>query len=305
MKNKNLKAKLLISSALALSTFLAPFAGAVAEATTITAKTNVNLRSSGSLYSPKSGYIMAGTTAQYLGISNGYYKVSVNGKIGYTYHSYWKGSNVTSTATVNLRTAARITSTAIACIDRGTDAKVLGRNGEWLYIEYDGKKGFSKKAYWFLSSTLFNSLPYVSSPESAEPVPEQAVTSGTSTGVRVVAEARKIIGAPYITNGESWSEGGFDCSGLTQYVYGRVGYRIPRTVTQQWNGVDTRISSANRMPGDIVVITNGYSISHAGVYIGNGQMIHAPKPGAYVRIDSLTRTQAQGRIKGYLRPYWD
>lgn len=299
MKSQFVKSRLLIASALALSALLSPFAGTVAEATTITAKTGVNLRSSGSIYSAKIGFASAGTTAKYLGMSNGFYKVSVNGKIGYTYHSYWKGSYVTSTANVNMRTGPRLSSAIVTCIPIGSDAKVLGRNGEWLYIEYNGRKGFSRRDYWFLSTTLFNSLPFVSSPETVQ------TSSSTSIGLLVVDEARKLIGAPYIINGESWSEGGFDCSGLTQYVYGRVGYDIPRTVTQQWNGVDTKISPANRLPGDIVVITNGYSISHAGIYIGNGQMIHSPKPGDYVRINSLTKTEAEGRIKGYLRPYWD
>lgn len=305
MKTRNLKVKIMVSAALAVSTFLAPLTGVIAEATTITAKSGVNLRASSNNYSSKLGYIAAGTNVQYLGIQNGYYKVSYNGKIGYTYNSYWKGSTITATGNVNVRSSASSSSTKVSYVYKGTDVKVLGRNGNYVYIEHNGKKGFSYKSYWFISSTLFNSLPYVSSTASSTSSVIQTSTTSNTIGDRVVAEARKLIGAPYVYAGESWSEGGFDCSGLTQYVYGRVGYRIPRTATQQWYGIDTKISSSNRRPGDIIVMTDGYSVSHVGIYIGDNKMIHSPRPGKTVEIKSLDWYQSVGRIKGYLRPYWD
>ncbi len=308
MKNRNFKVKMMVAATLAVSSFLAPLTGVIAEATTITAKTGVNLRASSSSYSTKIGYAATGKTLKYLGTENGYYKVSFDGKIGYTYHAYWKGQTVSATSNVNMRSSANGTSSKVGYVYKGTEAKVLGRNGNWLYIEHNGKKGFSYKAYWFVSSTLFNSLPYVGSTASAATTSTtSAITvasSSTTIGNRVVYEAKKLLGAPYVWGGESWSEGGFDCSGLTQYVYGRVGYRIGRTVTDQWYG-ETRVSAANRKPGDIIVMTDDGRISHAGIYIGDNKMIHSPRPGKVVEIKSLDWYQSEGRIKGYLRPYWN
>lgn len=304
MKKRNLKVKVLVAATVAVSTILAPLTGAIAEATTVTAKSGVNLRASGSKYSSKVGYISSGKNVQYLGISNGYYKLSVDGKIGYAYNSYLKGSTVSATSNVNMRSGASSSTSKVAYVYKGTEAKVLGRNGNWLYIEHNGKKGFSYKSYWFLSDTLFKSLPYVSSAGStASSTPTVIRTAAESTiGNRVVAEAKKLLGAKYVYGGDSWSDGGFDCSGLTQYVWGRVGYRIPRTASQQWYGIKTRVSASNRRPGDVIIMTNGYRITHAGIYIGDNKMIHSPRPGKTVEIKSLDWYQREGRIKGYLRP---
>ena len=306
MKKRNLKVKILIAATVGISTILAPVTGVIAEATTITAKSGVNLRSSSSKYSAKVGYASAGTKVKYLGISNGYYKVSVNGKTAYTYNSYWKGSTVTSTGGVNLRSSANKYSSKVGYVYKGSEATVLGRNGNWLYVEQNGKRGFSYKSYWFLSDTLFKSLPYVSSSGGTDSGSSSKVINTSSqsrVGNAIVAEAKKLLGAKYVYAGNSWADGGFDCSGLTQYSYGRVGYKIPRTVSQQWYGTKNKISASNRLPGDIVVITNGYSITHAGIYIGDNKMIHSPRPGKTVEIKTLDWHQRNGRIKGYIRPY--
>ncbi len=301
MKKRNLKVKMLVAATIAISTFITPISGSVAEATTVKAKSNVNIRSSASAYSKKVGYAQSGAIAKYLGTSNGWYKVSIGGKIGYTSSSYWAGSTVNATGNVNMRSKPNGSATKLAYIKRGTEVKVLGRNGNWLYIEYNGKKGYSSKTYWNVSSTLFSSLPYIASTPTA--IKTSALESTSTVGTRVVAEAKKLLGARYIYGGDSWSDGGFDCSGLTQYVYGRVGISIPRTVTTQYYGISRKISSSNRKPGDIIIMTDGYEMSHAGIYIGNNQMIHAPQPGRNVEIKSLDWYQSVGRIKTYLRPY--
>ena len=301
MKKTNLRVKMLVAATVAVSTFIAPITGAIAEATTIKATSNVNMRTSATVNSSKAGYVTSGTVAKYLGTSNGWYKISAGGKIGYTSSKYWAGYTVNATGNVNMRSSASGTSSKLAYIQKGTEVKVLGRNGSWLYVEYNGKKGFSSKSYWNVSTTLFNSLPYVSS--SASAINTSGTESTSTIGSRVVAEAKKLLGAKYIYGGDSWSDGGFDCSGLTQYVYGKVGISIPRTVTTQYAGISRKISASNRKPGDIIIMTDGYSMSHAGIYIGDNKMIHAPQPGSYVQIKDLAWYQSVGRIKIYLRPY--
>ena len=92
----------------------------------------------------------------------------------------------------------------------------------------------------------------------------------------VVNIARGLLGIPYVYGGESRS--GFDCSGLTQYVYGKAGVSIPRTASAQQRAA-TRVS--NPRPGDLIFW--GSPAWHVAIYVGPGMMIDAAKPGTVTR----------------------
>ncbi|GGS93569.1 C40 family peptidase [Streptomyces griseoviridis] len=99
---------------------------------------------------------------------------------------------------------------------------------------------------------------------------------------KALAFARAQIGKPYV-----WGATGpasYDCSGLTQAAWKDAGVDLPRTTYDQVNAGTTVSISAAR-PGDLVFFYD--DISHVGIYIGDGMMIHAPKPGAYVREESV------------------
>ncbi len=100
----------------------------------------------------------------------------------------------------------------------------------------------------------------------------------------IVNYAMTFLGVPYVYGGSSPSSG-FDCSGLTQYVYNHFGYSICRT-TQYKEG--TPVEREELLPGDLVFFnTTGYGIGHVGMYIGNNQFIHAPSPGKTVCITRM------------------
>lgn len=104
-------------------------------------------------------------------------------------------------------------------------------------------------------------------------------TTANTSGSRaaVVAYAQRFLGVPYVWGGTT--PAGFDCSGLVQYVYrNSVGIKLPR-VSQAQRNVGTRVSRAQALPGDMVNYNH-----HVGIYLGNGYMIHAPKPRDKVRI---------------------
>jgi cell wall-associated NlpC family hydrolase len=110
--------------------------------------------------------------------------------------------------------------------------------------------------------------------------------TGTATGQEIVDFAQTFLGVPYVYGGTSPS--GFDCSGLVYYCYKHFGYSINRTASSQaYNG--TAVSSSDLQPGDIIIFTarGGGYIGHCGLYIGNGQFIHAPHTGDVVKISSL------------------
>lgn len=96
------------------------------------------------------------------------------------------------------------------------------------------------------------------------------------------AAARSALGKPYVWGANG--PGGFDCSGLTQWSYAQAGVGLPRT-SQAQSGAGRRVSLAEARPGDLVAYRD--DASHIGMYAGNGQVIHAPHPGATVRYDPV------------------
>ncbi len=121
--------------------------------------------------------------------------------------------------------------------------------------------------------------------------------SGTGSGYaakaeKVLAFARAQIGKPYV-----WGAAGpssYDCSGLTQAAWREAGVTLPRTT---WDQVEfgTRVATADLLPGDLVFFYD--DISHVGIYKGEGMMIHAPKPGANVREESIYSMPVYGSVR--------
>ncbi|MEU6661485.1 NlpC/P60 family protein [Streptomyces sp. NPDC046821] len=97
-----------------------------------------------------------------------------------------------------------------------------------------------------------------------------------------VAAAMSALGKPYVwgANGPS----GFDCSGLMQWSYAHAGVGLPRT-SQEQRYAGRQIPLSEAQPGDLVAYRS--DASHIGMYVGNGQVIHAPYPGAAVRYDPV------------------
>ncbi|MEC4015995.1 C40 family peptidase [Streptomyces sp. H27-D2] len=109
---------------------------------------------------------------------------------------------------------------------------------------------------------------------------------------KAIAFARQQMGKPYV-----WGAAGpnsYDCSGLTQGAWKAAGVSLPRTTWDQVK-VGTRVATGDLKPGDLVFFYD--DISHVGLYIGGGKMIHAPKPGASVRIESIYYMPIYGSVR--------
>lgn len=114
-----------------------------------------------------------------------------------------------------------------------------------------------------------------------------APVGGAGRGADIVAKAKEFVGTPYKWGGTSPL--GFDCSGFTQYVFKQLGIDLPRISYQQGQG-GVAVDPNQMQPGDLVLWDNSSrnnGADHVAVYIGNGQIIAAPKPGDHVRIQSL------------------
>ncbi|HDR8185122.1 TPA: C40 family peptidase [Bacillus thuringiensis] len=133
--------------------------------------------------------------------------------------------------------------------------------------------------------------------KKATPAPE--VPDGNDGGRQdVVSKAKGLVGLKYVWGSASISNGGFDCSGLISYVYG-LGRQDTRGL---WNSVQ-KISPSEAKPGDLIFLQGTYraGVSHVGIYIGGGQMIHAADESTGVTYGSVNSSYNQKHFLGYGR----
>ena len=98
---------------------------------------------------------------------------------------------------------------------------------------------------------------------------------------RIITTAWRAVGVPYRWGGSSMS--GFDCSGLTRWVYRQAGVSLPHYSVAQWS-YGRRVSRRALAPGDLVFFSG---LGHVGIYLGHGTVIHAPHAGAPVRFERM------------------
>jgi cell wall-associated NlpC family hydrolase len=122
-----------------------------------------------------------------------------------------------------------------------------------------------------------------------------------SLSTQLSLNAMGLIGVPYIWGGAKTTVG-LDCSGLVQSVYQQTAnIALPRNTAQQ--AAATRVITADELrPGDLVFFnTLNRPFSHVGIYVGDNRFVHAPKPGASVRISTMTRAYWASRFDGARR----
>jgi cell wall-associated NlpC family hydrolase len=117
-------------------------------------------------------------------------------------------------------------------------------------------------------------------PAGAPIAPLPSSTAGGHAEAATIA--MQYLGVPYVWGGST--PGGFDCSGLVMYVYGQLGISLPHFAAAQY-GFGTPVSRDALQPGDLVFFDG---LNHVGIYIGGGEMVHAPHTGDVVKISPLT-----------------
>ena len=159
---------------------------------------------------------------------------------------------------VNVRSGASTESEVLATVDADTIVTVNGLVDGWYDVTCKyGTEGYIRSDFLDLTES-----------------------SASSSGSAIVDTAKSYLGVRYVYGGASPS--GFDCSGFTMYVYQQYGYSLPHSATSQWqSGLGTQVWSIGALqPGDLVFFNDpsrnaGKACSHAGIYIGNGQFVHA------------------------------
>lgn len=135
-----------------------------------------------------------------------------------------------------------------------------------------------------------------SSESSGSTTTPPADSSYATKAEKALAFARAQLGKPYV-----WGATGpdsFDCSGLTQAAWKAAGVTLPRTTYDQVDA-GTTVPVSQAQPGDLVFFYD--DVTHVGIYIGDGKMIHAPKPGTQVREESIFY-DGESSIHSVVRP---
>ncbi|MFI5802747.1 NlpC/P60 family protein [Streptomyces sp. NPDC051561] len=123
-------------------------------------------------------------------------------------------------------------------------------------------------------------------------MPRGGTRAPNARAAQAVSFAYSALGKPYVWGATGPSS--FDCSGLTQAAWRSAGVALPRTTYTQINA-GQRVSSSQLAPGDLLFFYSG--ITHVGLYIGDGKMIHAPRPGAPVRIAPIDQMPLTGATR--------
>ena len=211
---------------------------------------------------------------------NSWYKVEYNALVGYMTADYvtlsttadvslGAGKVNTGGATLNMRSGAGTGYSQIATLSDGTALEIVGVDNGWYKVTCNGVTGYV-------------SSDYVVTTDSGV-----AGVTDSSKGQQVVDYAKGYTGCKYVYGGNGPSS--FDCSGFTTYVYKHFGYTINRTASGQLSN-GTAVDKSSLQPGDLVFFKNNTTkaASHVGIYVGNGQFIHASTNTYTVRTDNLS-----------------
>lgn len=180
-----------------------------------------------------------------------------------------------NTTTLRVREDTLTDSAIVSLVGEGEDLVVEKIVDDWYKVEVDDQKGYISGDY----VTISQKLPTASSVKELE-----NGTGVSDTRVSLVQYALQFVGNRYVWGGTSLTNG-IDCSGFTMQIYARYGISLPHHAASQ-PGYGTRISASEAQPGDLFFYGSGSTIGHVGIYIGNGQIVHASNARTGIKISS-------------------
>ena len=272
----------------------------------------LNLREQPSTESPVLATANSGECVVVLSQAEGWYYVSYNLQNGYMSADYLTVSTVENAELgiglvtgdrVNLRSGPGTGHSKVGTVSFGEQCYIIGLNQGWYKVLYGGTSCYIRSDFLKLSEFPYENPASGKTPQyfrlgkaigatpgsavSTQTVSANTASGGSAMGGQILAKATEYLGTPYVYGGASPS--GFDCSGFVYYVYSTFGISVGRTPAEQYQA-GMVVDKASLQPGDIVLFagTGSSSISHTGIYAGNGQFIHSPNSRSTVSYSDLT-----------------
>ena len=190
---------------------------------------------------------------------------------------------------LNVRTQPTTESASLGLLPYGSSVALYEQVGSWYKIDFMDQVG-----YIFGDYVKIKEEKEAQEQAKQEQAAQEAAAAARDAQINsLIDTAKSYIGTPYVYGGSTPS--GFDCSGFVKYVYGQIGISLSRTSYTQANE-GTYVAYEDLMPGDIVCFGSG-SISHVGIYVGDGKFIHSPSTGYSVCIAPLSGGSYNGRFR--------
>lgn len=209
---------------------------------------------------------------------------------------------------INIRKEANTSAEIVMVVSQNTELDVIGESGDWYKVDTSSGEAYVLKELLSdkkVSVTNRGSVDRTKDKNNNEEAEDRNTSTSNSskeddnsvTGNQIVSYAKKFLGVPYVYGGASPS--GFDCSGFTMYVYEHFEISMPHGAQSQSKrgknisaNKDSKSSLLNNLkPGDLVFFLDYETmdeIGHCGIYIGEGNFIHASSGSGYcVKINSL------------------
>lgn len=214
-------------------------------------------------------------------VNDAWYRINHNGTVGYVASMYLSdvqtAKNFNSAASVTgsnvrMRTAPSTSGAVLGTYSAGTIMRVIGINNGWYKVKYNGQTGYIRSDFMNLTADAGTSA-----------------CGASAAGQKIADLALQFVGFDYVYGAASPKKG-FDCSGLTYYLYGNCGFSLCRTASQQYKNNGVSVSKANLLPGDLVFFSSngGRSVTHVGLYIGGGKFVNASTSSTGVILSSLS-----------------
>lgn len=243
-----------------------------------------------------------GTPVALTDVKGSWYKVLYNGHSGYMSADYVQAKltagdlnayGIVTTNELNVRAGSNSGTEIVTTVKKDACVNVTGFDKGWFAITVGEKSGYVSGDYLSLTmekpKATQEAAPAQTPAETAES-PQEEITTPPSqvpsgTAADVINFAKQYLGVPYVYGGAG--PGGFDCSGFTMYVLSNFGISLPHGATPQAN-YGTAISKSDLIPGDLVFFASSSAwIGHVGIYIGDGEFIHASSGKGAVVISGL------------------
>ena len=204
--------------------------------------------------------------------------------------NYTKTTKYINASSVYVRKEPSTSAEIVTTLIRNTDVTVVGESGDWYKVTYKDYSGYIYKELLSDKKTeeTNRSSANRESATTVSSVTTETTTEETSKGQEIVEYAKQYLGCPYVYGGSG--DKSFDCSGFTMYVYKKFGYTLSHSAIAQ-SKVGTYIAKEDLQAGDLVFFLDYETmdgIGHCGIYIGNGEFIHASSGSGYcVKISNL------------------